>query len=185
MRANPIRKLRVRTAARGSWRGDSTRPGSAEHVPRSAGSGLRTRPLLCRRCRARGAKHRPYELDSYCHEPRDCSVSTAGFRRPVAAVLDPTKAVLRLATAARLKGVRQVWCCLAVWNGLAYGPLSNWQEHDRPEIRQWLAIDDDARQFGTEFAGSLLSCDRRTGLSNSDSGRQLRQWLTNPLLSPL
>jgi hypothetical protein len=47
----------------------------------------------------------------------------------------------------------------------------------QPQVRHWLVIDDDAAQFGEEFAGSLLICDPRTGISNSDTQGCLRAWL--------
>jgi len=50
-----------------------------------------------------------------------------------------------------------------------------------PEIRQWLVIDDDASQFGSEFNGSLLSCDPATGLSDPGHRKRLREWLANSM----
>jgi hypothetical protein len=48
---------------------------------------------------------------------------------------------------------------------------------ERPQVRHWVVVDDDAAQFADAFAGSLLICDPRTGLSNRETQARLRDWL--------
>lgn len=50
----------------------------------------------------------------------------------------------------------------------------------RPDVQDWLVIDDEAGEFPAVFLGRVVICDRSQGISDAAVQNQIRSWLTMP-----
>lgn len=49
----------------------------------------------------------------------------------------------------------------------------------KPEVEDWLVIDDEASEFPSDFPGPVVICDRARGISDPSVQAQIRHWLCN------
>lgn len=49
----------------------------------------------------------------------------------------------------------------------------------KPEVKDWLVIDDEAGEFPRDFPGQVVICDRALGVSDASVQEQIRRWLSN------
>lgn len=50
----------------------------------------------------------------------------------------------------------------------------------RPDVTDWLVVDDDAREFPTSFPARVVVCDPQHGISDPAVQEQIRRWLALP-----